>query len=179
MHFGDTLHFGDPGLYIGGSLRQRTWVHVQVSMHPPFGIIATSFYVAPRRTMDFRQPVVPWITTLEIHFSAICYTLCSAKGKHGFLLTFEWAWNEANHHRKKESERRKLYVKWNDFCDNQSQSWNDVMTSKMNYRSNDQMTRMLWQPSERYKKMQRRWEWTLNETISQMKRLLWLLCNDM
>ena len=153
MHFGVTLHFGFPRLYTGGCLRQRTW-DVQVSLHTPFGVIATSDSVAPRWTMDFCQPVVPWITSLsEIHFSAICYKLvCSAKIKHGFLLTFVWVWNEANHHRKEESDKKKLYAKWNDFCDNQSQKWNDVMTSKMNYRSNEtNAVTAKWQKSKNAK----------------------------
>ena len=161
MHFGDTLHFGDPGLYIGGSLRQRTWVHVQVSMHPPFGIIATSFYVAPRRTMDFRQPVVPWITNMEIHFSAICYTLCSAKGKHGFLLTFEWLWNEKTNHRKKLTDK---IDKMNDYWDKNDR--NEVTGNEMSYLW--QMKGLLWISVTNWSGKERWEKWT----ICKMKRLL-------
>ena len=157
MHFGVTLHFGFPRLYTGGCLRQRTW-DVQVSLHTPFGVIATSHSVAPRWTMDFCQPVVPWITSLsEIHFSAICYKLvCSAKIKHGFLLTFVWAWNEANHHRRKWA--KKNYMP-NGTTSVKISHRNEMMWWQAKW-TIGQMKRMLWQPSDRNQKMQRRGERT-------------------
>ena len=53
---------------------------------------------------------------------------------------------------KKKVSKKKLYAKWNDFCENQSQKWNDVMTSKMNYRSNEtNAVTAKWQKSKNAK----------------------------